>query len=225
VLQRGLARTGLGRTLVLNRLPASSRLLEVLQPIARSSIFASVAAVALVAGFDAYLSALSGPTRNQIRRMEKRLAETGPVVMRNAVPESFDGDLDWILEHKRAWTPPGGRKLRDWIVLPGYERDVKDLGRKWIKSGQMTIGIIEAGGHRVAGGIVLATGGRSTFYLTTYDPEYAKVSPGRMLALWRLDHAARAGSTFFDFMAGRFEWKERLKTTDFDVLRLKVPLR
>ena len=225
VLRRGLGRSSTASLLVLNRVPAGSPLFAALAGVAQQAKLTTASAVELGQGYDAYLSSFSRPTRSQIRRMQKLLARTGTVEWRNATAQTLAGDISWLLQSKRNWMPPHGRKLRDWLLSPNYEQELRDIAGTWIATGRMTLATIEAGGHPVASGLVLHAGTKAIFYVTTYNADYAAVSPGRMLAVWLIEQAAQRGGDFMDFMAGGWAWKDRLKTTDFIVWRLKLPLR
>jgi|GEM_PF-6618296 len=170
------------------------------------------AVVELEGGFAAYMATFSAMSRQQVRRYQRRLIPGGNVPLRLSTAATYDADLDWLLLQKRAWTPPGSDTLHDWLVRSDYEQGLRDLCRRWIEDGRAQLGFIEADGRRVAGALSFVAGTDVIYYLITYDPQFATVSPGRMLTLKLIEHAAAKGCELFDFMGGQWEWKERLQT-------------
>lgn len=222
-LCRGLRFSWRYTALVLSRLPALGRLNALAT---RASIRSSVAVgvTDLSRGYEHYLASFARQTRSELRRMRKLLAAHGPITERAATVETFAEDLHWLLEQKRRWSPPGNGPLAQWVALPECEADLNELAQSWLRDRRLALLQIELSGRRVAAGLVLCAGETAVFYATTYDPDFAQFSPGRMLAFRLMEWAAANGITRFDFMGGRWQWKQRLETNQYRQLRIKLPL-
>ncbi|HEX4297981.1 MAG TPA: GNAT family N-acetyltransferase [Devosia sp.] len=224
-LLRGLGGQWLTFSLVLARLRDDAPVRQALAPRIRSEMTLGMAPmVDISGGFDGYYNAFSGGTRNQLSRKRRKLAAGGAVVLRLATEDSFDADFDWLLEHKRSWSPPDGGPLRAWVTEAGSEDDLRHIGKRWIADGRMVLGTLDSGDRRVAGGMVLVAGAEATYYVLTYDPAFAYYSPGRLLTLQLIEHVAGLGVERFDFMRGDQQWKDRLKNAVRGVRRIRVAL-
>jgi CelD/BcsL family acetyltransferase involved in cellulose biosynthesis len=178
--------------------------------------------VDLEPGFEQYLATFSAATRTQLRRQQRQLGQDGSVPLRFSTVDTLEADIDWLLAHKRAWEPPSGRKLHDWLTTPHGERRFRELARKWVPDGRMSLAFIESDGRPVAGGIVMLSAKEVIYYLVTYDPARANLSPGRLFTIALIEWAATNDFEVFDMMGGTFEWKARLKTGDRPIRRYEL---
>lgn len=220
-----LGRDPLSLRLRLNRLPSWSPLLTAIAPyaVAQSTIQPG-ALIDFPDGYDAYFEHFSRPTRSQYRRLARLLSEHGEVRLRQSDAPSFNADFDWLMAQKRAWTPPNGR-LRRWLVSTGVEADLRLLARRWIRSGRAWLSVLTAGDQRVAAALTLLGGmGEAVYFVITYDPAFARFSPGRMLTLMVVEALASHGMRRLDLMSGETEWKIRLATQVPPILKVRARL-
>jgi CelD/BcsL family acetyltransferase involved in cellulose biosynthesis len=55
---------------------------------------------------------------------------------------------------------------------------------------------------------------RTYFYLSGFDSEFARLSPGTLIVAAAIEHARREGAGAFDFMRGREPYKYRWGAID-----------
>jgi len=134
-------------------------------------------------GFDQYLATFSAAARTQLRRQQRQLGQNGSVPLRVSTVDTLEADIDWLLANKRAWEPPSGRKLHSWLTTPDGERRFRELACKWVPGGRMSLASIDMDGSPVAGGIVMLSAKEAIYYLVTYEPARASLSPGRLLTI------------------------------------------
>lgn len=221
-----LGRDPLAVRLRLDRVPSWSPLVAAIEGhIATRSTLHHGALIEFPDGYNAYFARFSRPTRSQHQRLTRLLGEHGTVALRHSDAESFNADFDWLLAHKRAWTPPQGRRLRRWVTSPGIETDLRMLAKRWVGSGRALLSVLTAGQQRVAAVLTLL-GGRTeaVCYAITYDPQFGRYSPGRLLMLKLIEHLAAHGMHRLDLMSGDTEWKTRLATSLPPILKLRARL-
>ena len=218
-----LRRDRLSLGVVLTGVVAGTRLAAWLEDTADSTAaHGALTIVDLEPGFDPYLATFSAATRTQLRRQQRQLGQDGSVPLRFSTVDTLEADIDWLLAHKRAWEPPSGRKIHDWLTTPDGERRFRELARKWVPDGRMSCAFIEVDGTPVAGGMVLLSAKEVIYYLVTYDPAWANLSPGRLFTIALIEWAATNDFEVFDMMGGTFEWKARLKTGDRPIRRYEL---
>jgi CelD/BcsL family acetyltransferase involved in cellulose biosynthesis len=73
-------------------------------------------------------------------------------------------------------------------------------------------------------GVLLAmhAKGQAFFYLSGFDPLWARYSPGNALVGAAIAQAAREGATRFDFLRGQEAYKYRWGAADRPTLRLTL---
>lgn len=137
---------------------------------------------------ESYLTrAMSGKKRKELRRQERRLAETGALAYEELAP---DGDLDaWIAEflalEAHGWKGKGGTALRDdpaaGAVFRAYARGAFSRGH-W-----MTLAL-RLDGRALAMKCNLRANHGAVAFKIAYDETHARFSPGVLL---ELEHVRR----------------------------------
>jgi CelD/BcsL family acetyltransferase involved in cellulose biosynthesis len=216
----GLRRRGKGASLVLANVADGTPLHA--GAAASAEATEASALVDMPDGFDAYFSTHSPAMRSQHRRMKRRL---GGTTLRLARAATWDDDLRWFLDTKRAWTPPDGSKLRDWVTSPAAEADLRTLGRLWADDGRAVLAILEEGGQRLAGCLCFRRGETAVLYAVGYRAEHARYSAGRTAIIETLAALAASGVGRVDMMPFPAEWKDRLKTGTQEMATLRIDLR
>lgn len=159
----------------------------------------------LPATFDAYLAALPGKLRHEIRRKERRLREALPEArMVEATPESLAGDLDRFVELHRASPDRKGR-----FMLPGVELLFRRLAAELGPSGTFRLVFLEGGGDRLAAAVAFRDGDALRLYNSAYDRAHARLAPGMVLVGEVIRDAIGEGGRVLDLLRGDLPYKQR----------------
>lgn len=137
---------------------------------------------------EAYLSrAMCGKKRKELRRQERRLAETGTLSYDELAP---GGDLDaWLDEfvalEERGWKGQGGTALHD---DPSGLAVFRAIARAAFAKGQWMTLALRLDGRAIAMKCNIRSGTGAVAFKIAYDEAYARFSPGVLL---ELEHVRR----------------------------------
>jgi CelD/BcsL family acetyltransferase involved in cellulose biosynthesis len=137
---------------------------------------------------EAYLTrAIGGKKRKELRRQERRLAETGTLTYDELAP---DGDLEaWIDEfvalEERGWKGQGGTALHD---DPAGLAVFRAIARGAFARGQWMTLALRLDGRAIAMKCNLRSGTGAVAFKIAYDEAYARFSPGVLL---EIEHVRR----------------------------------
>lgn len=224
-LMTALGRDSGERTLHFDLLPSTSPMAKAMAPQAQlNRTVLETSGADLSGGFEPYFATFSRSARWEYRRKLRSMEEAGGMNLTLSSAESLREDLAWMLRTKRAQMRPRGQRLRPWMRSRACENDLRALCLEWVGTEMMWLATLHIGGQRAAAGLAFAGGGQAIGYVITFDPAFGEHSPGRMLALMMIEHAAKTGLTRFDFMAGRSEWKDRLNTAPLPLLEISTKL-
>lgn len=224
-LMAELGHHGGARNLYFELLASTSPMAKALAPRAQlNRIALETTGADLSGGFEPYFASFSRSARWEYRRKLRSMEEAGGIELTVSTPESLREDLGWMMQTKRAQKRPRGQRLRPWMRSRACENDLGAICLKWIGTEMMWLPTLRIGGKRAAAGLAFAGGGQAIGYVIAFDPAFGEHSPGRMLALMMIEHAAKTGLTRFDFMAGRSEWKDRLSTAPLPLLEISARL-
>lgn len=132
-----------------------------------------------IAGPDAGLKR-SGSTRKKLRQMSNRMAELGEVAVENIRdPERIGVAFEQFLRLEMAgWKGKGGTALlNDKKDAAFARRLIADLAQ----AGQASVGVLTLGGRPIATQVLLYCGRIAYTWKTSFDPEFARYSPGMVL--------------------------------------------
>ncbi|MFN2543268.1 MAG: GNAT family N-acetyltransferase [Actinomycetota bacterium] len=167
---------------------------------------------------EAYLAALPGKLRHEIRRKARRLeAETGGYVVVQTTERSLGADLDCFVELHRSSEGPKGRFMR-----PGMEIFFRRLGESFLPDGVFRLTFVEVDGMKTAGAIGFAYGSTFSLYNSAYDREWSRLSPGMVLVADLIERAIGEGCAAFDMLKGDLAYKYRFGATPRQVKRLLI---
>lgn len=149
-------------------------------------------------------------TRQNYRRGLKMLEEAGEVKFRLLAP---DEPLAPILERlsvlKRRWLE---QHARESDLFQEGEAVLAALVDVLARAGVLRIFVIECNGAMVAVSINIVQNDVMMAFVTTYDPEFSRASPGMVLIVdyiqWSIDHGLR----MVDFLCGGYAFKSRFAT-------------
>jgi hypothetical protein len=130
-------------------------------------------------------SALGRFRRKELRRLEKRLAETGRLEYRTLDPCAGGDDVDaWVEEflefEAKSWKGKGGR------ALVSSETDRKyfvEIAREAFRRGKLMMLALHFNGRPIAYKVNFLSGDGSFAFKIAFDEEYARYSPGVLLEL------------------------------------------
>lgn len=145
-------------------------------------------------------SALSPRRAKEMRRLAKRLGETGALrVERATTPPDVAAALTTFLALERmGWKGRAGSALAS---QPGTEAFVQGMTTDLAAAGGCRIDVLYAGSTPVAAGIVLRSGGRASFWKIAYDERFARFSPGVLLTLDLIEAQHACGAALTDSCA------------------------
>ncbi|MDB5405654.1 MAG: hypothetical protein JWL84_566 [Rhodospirillales bacterium] len=113
--------------------------------------------------------------------------------------------------HRRRWNAKG---LRSGFDGPGDEVFHRAAARRLLGSGVLRLHALRIDDRITAVLYAFHAHRQTYFYLSGFDPEFAKLSPGTMIVAAAIDHARREGATAFDFMRGSEPYKYRWGAID-----------
>jgi len=159
----------------------------------------------------AWFDAQSKKTRQNYRRGQKFLAERGQLDFRLLGPEEpLEPVLDRLTLFKRAWLQRQG--LASTAFYDEGSRALQAMVQVLAETGLLHAFVLECGGAVVAVSINFVQSGTMMAFVTTYDPEAERASPGMVLMMdyimWSIDH----GLHTVDFLCGDEGFKSRFGT-------------
>lgn len=158
----------------------------------------------------AWLEDQSKKTRQNYRRGIKALEETGEVKFRLLAPdEPLQPILDRLSVLKRRWLTEHSRESQLFEEgTPVLAALVDVLAR----AGVLRIFVLECNGVMIAVSINFIQRQVMMAFVTTYDPDYSRASPGIILIMdyirWSIDH----GLGMVDFLCGAESFKNKFAT-------------
>ncbi|MCJ2016044.1 GNAT family N-acetyltransferase [Methylobacterium sp. E-065] len=159
----------------------------------------------------AWFDAQSKKTRQNYRRGQKALRERGPLVFRLLGPDEPLGPvLDRLTTFKRAWLERHG--LASTAFYDAGSEALPAMVQVLAEAGLLHAFVLECGGAVVAVSINFVQAGAMMAFVTTYDPEVERASPGMVLMMdyimWSIDR----GLHTVDFLCGDEGFKSRFGT-------------
>lgn len=162
--------------------------------------------------------ALSASTRAYYRRAERRLAEKGSLrfeICRSKTPEARI--IEALLRQKTEWLHAQGKQ--SWLS------DDRTTGRALLQqiietasaAGQLHLCWLQCNNQIIATHLGFVHNGILYWYLPTYDMEWAKYAPGRLLLLKLIGNAIDEGLIGFDFMRGDEPYKAQLANDSLEL--------
>jgi CelD/BcsL family acetyltransferase involved in cellulose biosynthesis len=162
--------------------------------------------VPLPVSSDAYLSALPGKLRHEIRRKHRRLLEAMPSAqLVDATTQTLPTDMDTFVELHRSSPTIKGK-----FMYPGMERFFRRLGEAFLPVGTLRLVFLEADGTRFAGAIGFRDRRRFLLYNSAYDHLRSALSPGIVLLSLLIEELIREGCEALDLLTGDEQYKYRL---------------
>lgn len=155
----------------------------------------------------AFFQALGKKGRNNHLRGQRILEHMGPVRCRLAEPSEAAELTERLRALKLDWLRREGQASP---VLADDGSLLRALAGAAAARGSLRLFALEAGDRLAAGLLCFAEGRRLAAYLTAYDAEFGRASPGSIVLVEAIRWAAAAGFTEVDFLCGDEAYKGRL---------------
>lgn len=157
-----------------------------------------------------WFEAQSKKTRQNYRRGRKFMEEAGELRFRLMAP---DEPLEPVLSRVAALK-------RKWLERHGRASDLFDEGAPALAAlvdvmarlGILHVFVLELAGTVVAVSINVVQRQRMMAFITTYDPEFERASPGMVLMMDYIQWSIDQGLEMVDFMCGGEDFKRRFAT-------------
>ena len=169
--------------------------------------------------WDAYLAALSGKDRHELRRKMRKLENELPDVRVRSVgaPAELDAALGEFLRlHRQSRT--GKAKFMDERMERFFRAALATLAA----AGWVRLWLLESAGAAVASFICTEYGGSVGLYNSGFDPAHSKLAPGIVLLGHVIREAIERRIAIFDFLRGEEPYKYAFGPTPVDVMSVRL---
>jgi CelD/BcsL family acetyltransferase involved in cellulose biosynthesis len=194
---------------IFRAMPAMSALESVLREEARATVRVMPRLMVRFDGFptwDAYYVSVKNDKRRGLQRRIRRLEEAGAVtIVRPRDAEERAQAIEWLFNTKSKWLDEQG-EVAVWRNIRGYGRFLAALPADDGESGGLSITLLQFDGKTIAGEIARVDRSRIEPFVSTFDPEFAKYSPGEILCMHCIKHAQARGLVY-DFRIGDDPYK------------------
>lgn len=167
--------------------------------------------VELAGSFEGYLDSLKRFRKKQksdTLRQIKRLGELGGLEFRVVSGDDAEAVLDAFLEQKRWRFDSSG--VHGVLFKPGYEEFYREQVRH---GGSVHLSCLTLDGRIIATHLGYLYRNRLYFVMPTYDHQFSRYSPGRVLTYYLIQDCFENGVDLFDFCIGseeyKYEWTDR----------------
>jgi CelD/BcsL family acetyltransferase involved in cellulose biosynthesis len=144
--------------------------------------------------------------RTNLRRCERKLGNLAYERWTEFSNEAFD---EGLRIEALAWKGAAGSAIES---DPAVEHAYRALARLAARRGQLSLSFVKSGERRIAFLFALEHAGTLWAMKIGYDPEFANVSAGHLVAWKAAEDAERRGLLALDFLGKQDEWK--LKWTE-----------
>jgi CelD/BcsL family acetyltransferase involved in cellulose biosynthesis len=156
--------------------------------------------------WETYVESLSKSHRKQVRRVDRRLVETGEATLHiTKTPEELATSLDILvnLHQKRRLSlgEPG------CFADPRFTGFIRAAAPRLLAADMLRLSWIELKGQPISIEFQLAGGGITYAYQAGLDPAALDEEPGRIINIATLKHAIQSGQRAFDFLRGDEPYK------------------
>jgi CelD/BcsL family acetyltransferase involved in cellulose biosynthesis len=173
--------------------------------------------VVLGGSYEAYLAALPGKLRHEIRRKARRLAQTAPYAVRLSGPDTLEADLEAFFAMHRTSDGPKGKFMHE-----GMASFFRAFGRRLHELGALRLALLEIEARPVAGQFSFIDRQTWSVYNSAYDHGRKELGAGMVLVSECIRMAAEEGCDTFDFLRGSEEYKYRFGAVDVPLVQLQA---
>ena len=160
----------------------------------------------LSAGFEAVWEKVAKSIRLDSDRCKRKLENLGEVRFHNfaSLPETLEGMETLFNLHIRRWRLLGGRSM---FEIPAKREFLKALAVALQGAGTLDFSELCLADRTVAIHFGFVCQKRLLYYVPTFDPEFSRFSPGRLLLINLIRSACERGLREFDFLVGEEKYK------------------
>ncbi len=143
--------------------------------------------------------------RKKLRYYHRSLERCGPLSFADVCHDNLDLFMDALFAlHGARWQRRGMPGMLADDVVQQFHRDA---ARAMLDAGALRMYGMRVGARVVAVFYGFAAQGTVYYYLSGYDPDLEKLSPGTVIVAHAIQQAVRDDSTAFDFLRGAEEYK------------------
>ena len=217
-LARQLARQT--RPVTLDRVPAGSALVPALQAAMQGRGLVSVRpavgcpTLALEARWRDPESCFNAGRRSDFRRAARRAAQHGALFYEIIAPDPAEFDTlfdEAIAVEAASWKREAGTAI---AADPVKEAFFRSFFRRAAARGTLRMAFLRIERRAIAMQLAIETGGRYWLFKIGYDEAFGKCSPGTLLMLHTVGHAARSGLQAYEMLGDVEPWIADLWTQD-----------
>ncbi|HTM76485.1 MAG TPA: GNAT family N-acetyltransferase, partial [Devosia sp.] len=158
-------------------------------------------------------------TRQNYRRGRKVLEEAGDVQFRLLPPDAPLGPvLDRLAALKRKWL--SARAIESELFDDGAAALAALVGAL-AEAGVLHVFVLESQGEVIAVSLNFVQRGTMMAFVTTYDPDFERASPGMVLMMDYIQWSIDQGLTTVDFLCGAEAFKRRFATQSVTLTTLE----
>ena len=143
--------------------------------------------------------------RKKLRYYRRSLGRMGEVSFEEVTASNLDALLAALFElHAARWKRRGMTGMLADDVVQDFHRQVS---RAMLDAGSLRMYGLRVGERIVAVFYGFTSGDTVYYYLSGYDPDLEKLSPGTLIVAHAIEQAAREGARAFDFLRGAEDYK------------------
>lgn len=164
---------------------------------------------------EAFLKSLNRSLRSDLRRRQRRMSEIGEIEYKVFSTEEASEAVDMLVEFLKVHTEKWPKAYK----APGFHYNLVKSG---LPGGVIHFSLLKIGGDIAAWHLGFVDDRRFYYYMPAHKPEYAKLSPGKILLYYCIRDSIRKRLSVFDYLRGdesyKAEWTnrvERLYTLQF----------
>ena len=155
----------------------------------------------------------------QRRKLERSFRVDFDVAAGDELPHALD-DLFWL--HGRRWRRRG---LGGAFARPSVRRFHRELAARFDARGWLRLHRLRVDGKTRAAFYCFADGARVYYYLSGFDLDLGRYSPGAVLMARAVDEAQSAGARVFDLLRGDENYKRQWGARERRTVRIVVTKR
>jgi CelD/BcsL family acetyltransferase involved in cellulose biosynthesis len=168
--------------------------------------------------WEAFLGGLGSKDRHELRRKIRRLErEVAFEILRPEDGSSLSAGMEiFFALHRKS------RKDKAEFMTPEMEAYFREISARFQERGWLSLSFLRLAGKEVAAFFSFDFAGTEYVYNSGYDPEFARFSPGIVLAAHCIRQAIERGMTSFNFLRGREDYKYHLGGREEKIYRIRV---
>ena len=161
--------------------------------------------------WNAYLAALRGKDRHELRRKIRRAENAAELAYTvTDTPEQLDRDLETFIALHRM----SQQDDKQGFMTPAKVAFFGDMAHRLWSEGWLELAFLYADERPIAGLCCMTYGTTYAAYNSGYHPDYSYLSAGIVLFADRIRSAIRRGYRAFDFLRGNESYKYRFGASD-----------